>query len=135
MAPPVAETDTDGCGNQGNIPGLREHGADRRGGQPHARCVQPTRALEAGDRVSSRTAATRDPSVWLLSSGSGIELAQQLQVLLTVLEPVAAQLWDLIRDGYEANWFCYIASHATEHAAELDRQTMQPTTSKQAAPA
>jgi hypothetical protein len=22
-------------------------------------------------------------------------------------------------------WFCYIASHATEHAAELDRQTLQ----------
>lgn len=91
--------------------------------------VQPTRALEAGDRVSSRGTATRDSSAWLLSSGSGIEagteLAVQLHRLFLVLEPVTAQLWDLVRDGYEANWFCYIASHATEHAAELDRQTMQ----------
>jgi hypothetical protein len=38
---------------------------------------------------------------------------------------VTAPLWELIHTGYDANWFCYIASHATEHAAELDRQTMQ----------
>lgn len=91
--------------------------------------VQPTRALEAGNRVSSPAAAIHDSSAWLLSSGSsnetGTELAEQLHQLLSVLEPVTAQLWDLVRDGYEANWFCYIASHATEHAAELDRQTMQ----------
>lgn len=30
-----------------------------------------------------------------------------------------------VRAGYDANWFCYIASHATEHAAELDRKTLQ----------
>lgn len=36
-----------------------------------------------------------------------------------------ALLWELVRAGYGANWFCYIASHATEHAAELDRQTLQ----------
>jgi hypothetical protein len=45
--------------------------------------------------------------------------------LLVLLEPVTAQLWDLFRAGYQANWFCYIASRAVEHAAELDRQTMQ----------
>ena len=91
--------------------------------------IQPTRALEAGDRMSSRSAATRDSSAWLLSSSPGIEtgteLAEQLHRLLVLLEPVTAQLWDLVRAGYEANWFCYIASHAAEHAAELDRQTMQ----------
>ena len=91
--------------------------------------VQPTRGLEAGDRVGRQPGATRAASAWLLSSGPGIEpgseLAAQLRKLLDVLEPVAAQLWDLVRAGYEANWFCYIASHATEHAAELDRPTMK----------
>ena len=91
--------------------------------------IQPTRALEAGDRVGRRPGTTRDSSAWLLASGSGIEagteLAGQLHRVLAVLEPVTDALWDLVRAGYEANWFCYIASHATEHAAELDRQTLQ----------
>ena len=91
--------------------------------------IQPTRALEAGDRVGRGPGATRAASAWLLSSGpvieAGTELAEQLRRLLAVLEPVTAQLWDLARAGYEANWFCYIASHDTEHAAELDRRTMQ----------
>lgn len=90
--------------------------------------IQPTRALEAGDRVGRRD-TTRAASAWLLSSGPGAEpgteLADQLRRLLALLEPVTAQLWELARAGYEANWFCYIASHATEHAAELDRPTMQ----------
>ena len=91
--------------------------------------IQPTRAIEAGDPVSSRSASTRDSSIWLLNSSTGIEagteLAEHLHRLLAILEPVTALLWDLIHDGYEANWLCYIASHATEHAAELDRQTLQ----------
>jgi hypothetical protein len=40
-------------------------------------------------------------------------------------EPHAEQLWNLVHAGYQANWFCYLASHATEHAAELDRQLLQ----------
>jgi Domain of unknown function (DUF4279) len=91
--------------------------------------IQPTHALEAGDQVGHRTASTRETSAWLLGSAArpedGTELAAQLHRLLTVLEPVTTHLWDLARAGYEANWFCYIASHVTEHAAELDRQTMQ----------
>jgi uncharacterized protein DUF4279 len=90
--------------------------------------IQPTRALEAGDWVGGRPAATRDSSAWLLSSSAGIEtdteLGEQLRRLLAVLEPVSAPLWELVRAGYEANWFCYVASHASEHAAELDRQTI-----------
>jgi hypothetical protein len=38
---------------------------------------------------------------------------------------VTAQLWDLVHAGYKAGWICYIASHPTEYAAELDRQTLQ----------
>lgn len=91
--------------------------------------IQPARTFETGDTVSSRSAAARDSSLWLLSSSPGIEtgteLTEHLHRLLAVLEPVTAPLWELINAGYEANWFCYIASHATEHAAELDRQTMQ----------
>jgi hypothetical protein len=91
--------------------------------------IQPTRALEAGDPVSSRSARTRDSSAWLLSSSPGIEddteLTEHLHRLLANLEPVTALLWELVHEGYEANWFCYIASHAAEHAAELDRPTLQ----------
>jgi hypothetical protein len=91
--------------------------------------IQPSRALETGDRVGRRPSATRGSSAWLLSSSptieAGTELAPQLHRLLAVLEPRTAALWDLVRAGYEANWFCYVASHVTEHAAELDRQTMQ----------
>jgi hypothetical protein len=90
--------------------------------------IQPTRALEAGDRVG-RTDTAHGSSAWLLTSSPGIEagaeLAGQLHRLLAVLEPVTAVLWDLVHAGYEANWFCYVASHAAEHAAELDRQTLQ----------
>jgi hypothetical protein len=72
------------------------------------------------DRISSRTAATRDSSAWLLSSSPGIETGTELAValhrLLAVLEPVAPELWDLVRAGYQANWFCIIASRAVEHA-------------------
>jgi hypothetical protein len=91
--------------------------------------LTPTRALEPGGRVGRHSNATRDSSVWLLSSSPRIEpgtdLAEQLHRLLAILEPVTSALWDLVQAGYQATWLCYIASHATEHAAELDRQTIQ----------
>ncbi|MET8042466.1 DUF4279 domain-containing protein [Micromonospora sp. NPDC005215] len=91
--------------------------------------LQPTTALESGTPVSRRSTRTRDSSLWLLNSSPGmesdVELATQLNRLLTALEPVTHLLWDLVQTGYEANWFCYIASHATEHAAELDRPLLQ----------
>jgi hypothetical protein len=93
--------------------------------------IQPTRALEAGDPVSSRSASTRDSSMWLLSSSASTSIedrtepAEHLHKLLATLEPVTAPLWELVREGYEANWYCWIASHATEHAVELDRPTLQ----------
>jgi hypothetical protein len=87
--------------------------------------VRPTRAIEVGEPISRRSARTRDSSVWLLRSSSrietGVELATQLNRLLVVLEPVTPLLWELVETGYQANWFCFIASHAMEHAAELDR--------------
>jgi len=89
--------------------------------------LQPTRCFEAGTPVSSRSARARDWSAWLLSSGpeEGTELTEHLHKLLAVLEPVAGTLWELADEGYQANWYCYIASHLTEHAAELDRPTLQ----------
>jgi Domain of unknown function (DUF4279) len=91
--------------------------------------LRPTRAIEAGEPISRRSARTRDSSMWLLSSSSGfevgVELATQLNRLLVILEPVTPLLWDLVDAGYQANWFCYIASHATEHAAELDRPLLR----------
>jgi hypothetical protein len=91
--------------------------------------VQPTRTYEAGDPISRRSAHTRDSSLWLLNSSPGIEpgteLSEHLQRLLAILEPVTGRLWELVNAGYEANWYCWIASHATEHAAELDRPILQ----------
>lgn len=91
--------------------------------------IESARALEAGDPVSRRSSATRKCSAWLLSSSpdieTGTELAEQLHRLRSVLEPVTGHLWDLVREGYEPNWFCFVASDACEHAAELDRPTMR----------
>jgi Domain of unknown function (DUF4279) len=91
--------------------------------------IEPTSAFEEGDPISRRSSGTRDSSLWLLSSsaetGGAAELSEHLRRLLATLEPVTASLWDLVREGYEANWFCFIASHVTEHAAELDRPTLQ----------
>ena len=91
--------------------------------------VQPTSTREADDRVSSRSTLTRGSSIWLLSSSpeieSGTELSEHLHRLLAVLEPHTQALWELVSAGYQANWYCWIASHITEHAAELDRPTLQ----------
>ena len=69
--------------------------------------ILPSRAFEAGDRISRRSQATRDSSAWLLTSSPGIEdgteLAEHLHWLLDDLEPVTAQLWDLVHAGYKAN--------------------------------
>jgi hypothetical protein len=62
--------------------------------------ILPSRAFEVGDRISGRSQATRGSSAWLLTSSPGIddgtELAGHLHRLLDDLEPVTAQLWDLV---------------------------------------
>lgn len=58
-------------------------------------------------------------------SQPGVELSDQLGRLLDVLEPRVAELWRLVDEGWEANWFCYLGSHAAEHAAELDRELLR----------
>lgn len=79
--------------------------------------IEPTCAFETGAPVSSRSTAIRHGSLWLLASSpaaeTGTELAGHLDRLLVILEPAAAALWELVRVGYDANWLCYIASHAT----------------------
>lgn len=90
--------------------------------------VQPSRACEAGTPVRPGSDKIREASSWYLDSGGpayGVELAAQLRRLLDVLEPVAAPIWELVEVGYWANWFCYLGSHPAEHAAELDRATLQ----------
>jgi hypothetical protein len=91
--------------------------------------IQPTRAFEAGTLLSLCSARTRENSVWLLSSApqpeSDTELSEHLHRLLAILEPVAKPLWELDAAGYEANWFCFVGSYATEHAVELDRHVLQ----------
>jgi Domain of unknown function (DUF4279) len=90
--------------------------------------LQPTQAFEAGTSTR-RSPHTRDCSLWLLSSSEQLELdvdlSEQLRRLLAVLEPVATPLWELIDAGYEANWYCWVASQATEHAVELDRTVLR----------
>lgn len=104
--------------------------ADLTAGQVTRRLgIQPSLAFEAGTPVSRRSTATREHSLWSLASAphieAGVDLDQQLHRLLAVLEPLADRLWELVDTGYEANWYCWIASHATEHAAELDRDTLR----------
>jgi hypothetical protein len=36
-----------------------------------------------------------------------------------------ADLWKLVEVGYTMDWFCYLGSHAAEHAAVLSRELMQ----------
>jgi hypothetical protein len=90
--------------------------------------VPPSRMHEAGEPVSSRSAGRRESSIWLLYSSpdieTGTELGEQLGRLLDRLEPVGAALWELVGEGYEADWYCWVASHATEHAVILDRATL-----------
>lgn len=91
--------------------------------------MPPSRAQEASVPVSSRSSGRRKNSLWLLNSSPeiepGTELAEQLGRLLDRLEPVSSVLWELVREGYEADWYCWVVSHATEHAAILDRATLQ----------
>ncbi|MGH3397810.1 MAG: DUF4279 domain-containing protein [Streptosporangiaceae bacterium] len=91
--------------------------------------VPPSRMQEAGALVSRRSTARRETSVWLLNSSPDIEtdtgLAEQLGRLLDRLEPISAAIWELVHEGYEADWYCWIASHATEHAAILDRALLR----------
>jgi hypothetical protein len=74
--------------------------------------LESSRSYEAGDRVSKRSSGVRTTSLWLLSSGDieTADLDEHLRRLLAVLEPVKAQLWELDEMGYNANWFCYVAS-------------------------
>jgi hypothetical protein len=92
--------------------------------------LQPATAFEADTPVSRRRAPrTRGYSLWLISSSPDVEadvgLGVHLRRLLAILEPVAAPLWELANAGYEANWYCFAASHATEHAMELDRPILR----------
>jgi len=92
--------------------------------------LQPATAFEADTPVSRRRAPrTRGYSLWLISSSPhvepDVEIGAHLRRLLFVLEPVTVRLWELADAGYEANWYCFAASHATEHAMALDRSILQ----------
>jgi Domain of unknown function (DUF4279) len=89
--------------------------------------VAPSRTVEAGERMTPRASIARQ-SYWSLSSGDipepGAELADSLTRVLNQLHPLRAKLWTLAETGYEMDWFCYLGSHATEHAAEIPREVM-----------
>lgn len=91
--------------------------------------IAPDEAAEAGTPAGARTAAVRGWSIWMLRSGprptDGQELAAALHLVMDRLEPAKDALWELVEAGYWANWFCYLGSAALEHAAELDRSTLQ----------
>jgi hypothetical protein len=106
----------------GNDPDLTADAVTRKLG------IEPTMSGEAGTHAGQRSSAIRKMALWTLSASreieSGVELAVQLDRLLAVLEPRAAALWELTGAGYEANWHCWVESHAAEHAVEIDRQLM-----------
>ena len=88
--------------------------------------IEPTKAHEAGEPRGHGGRRVRDSSTWNLNTEieDNVELDAQLRKLLTVLEPRTADVWNLVQRGYEANWFCYVGSYATEHAVVLDRDLM-----------
>lgn len=92
-------------------------------------CITPTDAFDGGDNFGRVHPIVRSHALWELSSSSGpedgVELADQFRRVLALLEPRRELLWELVdKDGWRADWFCYLGSHATEHAAELDRDTL-----------
>jgi len=66
--------------------------------------------------------------MWSLGSAAdaeyGVELGTALTVPLERLEPLADRLWDLHAGGHWIDWFCFVESHATEHAAKLSRSVL-----------
>ena len=90
--------------------------------------IEPTMSGEAGTAIGRRSTVIRKDALWNLSASDeiedGVELAVQLRRLLGILEPRSAALWELTAAGYEANWYCWVESHATEHAVEIDRLLM-----------
>jgi hypothetical protein len=66
---------------------------------------------------------------WSLVSADGpvdgAELSEQITVVIDQLYAHRAALWSLVEQGYEMDWFCFLGSHATEHAAVLPRELMQ----------
>jgi hypothetical protein len=69
---------------------------------------------EAAGKLGGLAAATATGG---LSEGA----VEALHRLLAIPETLTEPLWELVNAGYEANWHCRIASHATE----LDRRTLQ----------
>jgi hypothetical protein len=90
--------------------------------------LAPSRSYEAGDAVTPGSSEVRKSSIWVLKSSEriedGVELATQLERLLTLLEPRAARIQNLVNDGYRANWLCYVESHPVEHSVELNRDLL-----------
>jgi Domain of unknown function (DUF4279) len=91
--------------------------------------ISPSRMPEAGRSREQPFGGPSETSAWLLYSSpdieAGTELAEQLGRLPDRLEPVSAAIWELVGQGYAADWYCWIASHATEHAAILDRALLR----------
>src|SRR5689334_6459587 len=127
-APAAAGVDTGRRGNHGRLPPVRERDADR-GGDHTAAWHRANLRLRDG-RPSQQSLGCHPPGVALAAGfkpgrRNGYRACRAPARLLVILEPATAAQWELVRAGYDANWLCYIASHATEHAAELERQAMQ----------
>ncbi len=90
--------------------------------------IAPTSVSEVGEVVGPRGPRLRTRGLWMLSSSThpemDVELDASLRLLLDRLEPAAEQLWALAHEGYTMTWWCYLGSHAAEHAAQLDRLTL-----------
>lgn len=87
--------------------------------------LQPTTVHEVDDLVGCRSPRRIKASLWSITSAAevqdNVELGASLNVLLGRLEPVTDRLWELHAEGHTMDWFCFVGSHATEHAVGLDR--------------
>jgi Domain of unknown function (DUF4279) len=55
----------------------------------------------------------------------GTEFDISLPVLLASVEPAHEALEELRRDGYAVDFFCYLGSYGTEHAAVLRPESLK----------
>jgi hypothetical protein len=90
--------------------------------------LSPSKSWELGDRPMPRSPISPE-SRWFLSSSNepepDVELSTQFERVLASLAPRRKELWQLVEDGYRMDWFCYVGSHALEHAVRMDRRLLE----------
>jgi len=86
--------------------------------------IEPTRVHERGEPVSLRNPKSklREETTWHLQSGlpETQPLADHLADLLDQIEPRLPVLTELLNEGCEFDWFCYLEAKSLGNMVRLD---------------